>query len=141
MKTLVKEINTSADGVIELFSVVNNYIANSVIIFEIQPDNTAKYITPIELGNNFIQITPAPAGTLVILYEWNNPNVVDVNSIIPGLAPWDSKKVIKLIEIVQTLQDSVNRMEEYLKERLSKTEFNAWSCNIETRLTDLQSLI
>ena len=75
------------------------------------------------------------------MYEYDNPDIVDVNTIIPGLAPWDSKKVLKLIEAIQDIQISTARMEAYLIDRVSKTEFNAWSCSIETKIQELQRLI
>ncbi len=141
MRSLTKEINTNADGTIELFSVVHNYVADTVTVIEVLPDNTTKYLDVIELGNNFIQLTPAPNGKLVVMYEYDNPDIVDVNTIIPGLAPWDSKKVLKLIEAIQDIQISTARMEAYLIDRVSKTEFNAWSCSIETKIQELQRLI
>ena len=115
MRSLTKEINTNADGTIELFSVVHNYVADTVTVIEVLPDNTTKYLDVIELGNNFIQLTPAPNGKLVVMYEYDNPDIVDVNTII--------------------------RMEAYFIDRVSKTEFNAWSCSIETKIQELQRLI
>ena len=34
MRSLTKEINTNADGTIELFSVVHNYVADTVTVIE-----------------------------------------------------------------------------------------------------------
>lgn len=141
MKTLVKEINTTANGTTELFSVENNYIEDSVLVTVVDVDNVVKLVDAIELGNNFIQITPAPTGKLIILYEYDNPSVVDVDTIIPGLKPWDSTKILKLITAIQDIQTSVLAIEGYLKQRVSKQEFNSWSYAIETKIKELQALI
>ena len=79
-------------------------------------------------------------GTLLFTYEYENPDIVNVNSIVPGLAPWDSTKVLKLITIVTSMQETLNTMETALGNRVSKQEFNSWSAEIELSLTELRTL-
>ena len=141
MKTLVQEKNTTADGVITLFATNNNYIAGSVSVLWLD-EGIVRCPDFNELGANFIEIVSLVpiTGTLLFTYEYENPDIVNVNSIVPGLAPWDSTKVLKLITIVTSMQETLNTMETALGNRVSKQEFNSWSAEIELSLTELRTL-
>lgn len=140
MRILKQETNTTADTIITVFQTEYNYIANTVVAYEVN-GSTITSSTVTELGGNFIEINPAPSGKLIVTYEYENAEVVDVNSIIPGLAPWDSTKVLKLINLIKLMQDNIEELQLALGARVAKQEFNSWSAVIQQDIENLKSIV
>ncbi len=133
-----KEINNTSDGSIELFEISNEYVASSVLALELSGPSIVNR-TVIELGGKFVQITPAPNNPILFIYDIDSEDIVNAEDIVSGLSPWDSKRVVTLMQLINELQGSVSLLEKYLLERLSKEEFNSWAAVMEKRFDEIQS--
>ena len=140
MKIFTQEKNTTADGRITLFATTNNYVADSVSVLMIE-NETVTSPAFNELGANFIEMVVPPTGLLVFTYQYEDADIVDVNTIVPGLAPWDSTKVLRLINLIKLMQTNIETLEVALGNRVAKQEFNSWSAEIEKSINDIKSLI
>lgn len=140
MKIFTQEKNTTADGSITLFATTNNYVADSVSVLMIE-NETVTSPAFNELGANFIEMVVPPTGLLVFTYQYEDADIVDVNTIVPGLAPWDSTKILKLINLIKLMQTNIETLEVALGNRVAKQEFNSWSAEIEKSIDDLKSLV
>lgn len=136
MRITRKETKQS-DGSIELYELANEYVAGSVLALEI--GTTISSLEVIELTGVFVQITPAPTNPVLFIYDIESEEIVSADDIISDLSPWDSKRIIKLMKIVQGLQGDIDKIETYLVERLTKEEFNSWAAVMEKRFDEIQS--
>ncbi len=121
----------------ELYELANEYVTGSVL--GLGMGTTISGFEVIELGGNFVQITPAPTDPILFIYDIESADIVSADDIISDLSPWDSKRIIKLMTIVKELQDSMDKVETYLVERLTKEEFNSWAAVMEKRFNEIQS--
>lgn len=136
MRITRKETKQS-DGSIELYELANEYVAGSVLALEM--GTTISSLEVIEVGGVFVQITPAPTNPILFIYDIESEEIVSADDIISDLSPWDSKRIIKLMKIVQGLQGDIDKIETYLVERLTKEEFNSWAAVMEKRFDEIQS--
>lgn len=136
MRITRKETKQS-DGSIELYELANEYVAGSVLALEM--GTTISSLEVIEVGGVFVQITPAPTNPVLFIYDIESEEIVSADDIISDLSPWDSKRIIKLMKIVQGLQGDIDKIETYLVERLTKEEFNSWAAVMEKRFNEIQS--
>lgn len=136
MRITRKETKQS-DGSIELYELANEYVAGSVLALEM--GTTISSLEVIEVGGVFVQITPAPTNPVLFIYDIESEEIVSADDIVSDLSPWDSKRIIKLMKIVQGLQGDIDKIETYLVERLTKEEFNSWAAVMEKRFDEIQS--
>ena len=134
---ITRKETRQSDGSIELYELANEYVTGSVLGLEIGA--TISGVDVIELVGNFVQITPAPTNPILFIYDIESADIVSADDIVSDLSPWDSKRIIKLMTIVNGLQSSMDKVENYLVERLTKEEFNAWAAIMEKRFNEIQS--
>ncbi len=134
---ITRKETKQSDGSMELYELANEYVTGSVL--GLGMGTTISGFEVIELGGNFVQITPAPTDPILFIYDIESADIVSADDIISDLSPWDSKRIIKLMTIVKELQDSMDKVETYLVERLTKEEFNSWAAVMEKRFNEIQS--
>jgi hypothetical protein len=140
MKIFTQEKNTTADGSITLFATTNNYVADSVSVLMIE-NETVTSPAFNELGANFIEMVAPPTGLLVFTYQYEDADIVNVNTIVPGLSPWDSTKILRLINLIKLMQTNIETLEVALGNRVAKQEFNSWSAEIQKSIDELKLLL
>lgn len=134
---ITRKETKQSDGSMELYELANEYVTGSVL--GLGMGTTISGFEVIELGGNFVQITPAPTDPILFIYDIESADIVSADDIISDLSPWDSKRIVKLMTIVKELQDSMDKVETYLVERLTKEEFNSWAAVMEKRFNEIQS--
>lgn len=132
-----KEINNNTDGSTELFELGSIPIEGSVVAIEMGNQLTIPSVA--ELGGNFIQVTPAPSSPLLIFYENNSNELIDSSSIVSGLSPWDSRRIVNMMEIISNIQQTLEVIDKSLKNRLSKEEFNSWAAVMQEQIREVKS--
>lgn len=130
-------INSTPDGTIELFQIPEEFVSNSVWVFEVAADSSVKIRTFEEISSQYIKITPAPANNsnLYISYD-----IVEDESIDEaGLSNWDKDSIRKIVDMIVSQQKVIAAMDEAMEKRVTNKDFDSWASVIERKLKDVQS--
>lgn len=119
-----KTTNTTPDGALTLFQLPHDYVAGSVIVFEKLTNTEVKGLDINELGGSYIETLsiPGDGSVLIILYDYNDESIELASTTLEGFKPWDSKRLIALIEQITILGQAVEAINKSLKNKVSKEE-------------------
>ena len=137
MRIVKKEINNNSDGSTELFELNNVPSEGSIVAIEM--GQQLSICNVVGLGEKFIQITPAPSNPLLIFYETESEDLVVSSDIVSGLSPWDSRRVVSMMEIISNIQQTLEMVDTALKNRVSKEEFNSWAAVMQEQIREIKS--
>ena len=139
MSKVIRFIDSTPDGTIELFEAPQEYIDGSLWITEVDTLGVVKSRDAIDIGNGFFQITPAPAsGTKLFC----TAEIGEVDQLVTdGLSPWEHANLNKLLETIKALKEAVDSMNLAMDNRVTKNTFNAWASIVEKQVKDLKATL
>ncbi|MBP7966736.1 hypothetical protein KAZ66_00540 [Candidatus Woesebacteria bacterium] len=119
-----KHIDTTTDGAITLFQLPTEYEAGSITVLEMKADKSVVVVDFTELGSGFIETTSPPAGTssLLIMYSYNDTSIELAANTLEGLKPWESKKLIQIMEAIVEINSTIEKILSGFKNKVSKEE-------------------
>lgn len=132
MQILKHRIST-LNGTDEIFELPNEYVSTSIDVLEINKNTKETgYRDYTEIGNKFIQISPAPSSDhfLLIFYGINDSL---------SLTSFDRKRVSELLELIDRHDTELTKLTEAVTKRLSRQEFSQWARAIESKLKHIPS--
>jgi hypothetical protein len=139
MSKIIRFIDTTPDGTIELFQAPEQYVAGTLWVNEVNGVGNTVVRQPVDMGGEFFQITPAPLfGTRLFCsceIEVVDPTLGD------GLTPWEHGNINKLLEVTKSQQEALRSMESALTTRITRSAFNAWASIIEQQIKDLKATL
>lgn len=130
MQILKHKIET-VNGTDEIFELPNEYISSSVEVLEINKQTKeVGYRDYTEIGNKFIQVSPAPLSTHSLLIFYGVEDNFSVTS-------FDRKRTSELLKLLEKHNSELEKLTLAVTKRLSKQEFSQWARSIEAKLKHL----
>ena len=122
-----KHTDTTPNGSITLFQLPTEYVVDSVTVMEIKADKTVLMLDVNELGTTFIETTtiPGAGSSLLILYSFNDESIELAATTLEGFKPWDSKRLIEIMEAIVTINQTIENILKGFKNKVSKEEVSA----------------
>lgn len=122
-----KHTDTTPNGSITLFQLPTEYVVDSVTVMEIKADKTVLMLDVNELGTTFIETTTIPevGSSLLVLYSFNDESIELAATTLEGFKPWDSKRLIEIMESIVTINQTIENILKGFKNKVSKEEVSA----------------
>lgn len=137
------EIREGIDGENTVFQLPNEYIKDSVQVAVVTEATSASVPAQVdELGGTFFSLESAPGVGTFLRVTYNIETIVVTPSpAAPVLTQFEQKNVNQLLEIVQQQSQIIKAMDQALKERISRKEFDKWASAMEAKLVNLEHSI
>jgi hypothetical protein len=122
-----KHTDTTPNGSTTLFQLPTEYVVDSVTVMEIKADKTVLMLDVNELGTTFIETTTIPeaGSSLLVLYSFNDESIELAATTLEGFKPWDSKRLIEIMESIVTINQTIENILKGFKNKVSKEEVSA----------------
>lgn len=141
MGTITKRhLITNVNGTDELFQLPDEYLTGTLWTFVQASDGTITFAANIFFDAGFFQITPAPAAGSniyctydVVVTDTSDPN----NFEIAGVT---LQNIVDIITVVKTQQETLDKMDISIRNRLGISAFSKYSEVINDRISRLETL-
>lgn len=130
-------INSTPDGTTELFQLPEEFIPNSIWVFEVATDSTVKIRTTEEIGAQFIKITPAPESGSNLYVSYDIIESDNINEA--GLSNWDKDSISRILQTVVEQQKTIVAIDKAMEKRVTLKDFDSWASVVERKLKDFET--
>jgi hypothetical protein len=139
MSKIIRFIDNNPDGSTELFEAPEEYIAGSLWVNEVDGTGSVQFRGVNDVGGKFFQLSPAPLAGSKLYCVAETEEVSQAAT--DGLTPWEHANLNKLLEALQEQQLALGAMDNALKNRITRNDFNSWAAIVEQQVKDLKATL